>query len=43
MSERLFKKQKYDINDRKSHDNEAQSQREHIAKFIVFLNIVFVL
>ena len=43
MNERFSKKQKYNINCRKSHDNGAQNQREHIAKFIAFLNVVSVL
>ena len=43
MSEKLFKKQKYNINYEKSYDDEAQNQREHIAKIIIFFDIIFVL
>ena len=37
MSEKLSEKQKYNIDCRKSHDDETQNQREHIAKLIIFL------
>ena len=43
MNEELFEKQKHDIDYRKSHDDEAQNQRKHIAKFIFFLDVVSVL
>ena len=43
MNEEFSEKQKHDIDHRKSHDDKAQNQREHIINFIVFLDIVFVL
>ena len=43
MNEKFFEKQKYDIDHRKLHDDETQNQREHIAKFIIFLDVIFVL
>ena len=43
MNKKLFEKQKYNINYRKSHDDETQNQRKYIAKFIIFFDIVFVL
>ena len=43
MNKKLFEKQKHDINYRKSYDDETQNQRKHIAKLIIFLNVVFVL
>ena len=39
----IFKKQKHNIDYRKLYNDETQSQRKHIAKFIIFLNVVFVL
>ena len=43
MNEKLFKKQKHDINYRRSYDDETQNQRKHIAKFIILLDVVFIL
>ena len=43
MNKRFSEKQKYDINYQKSYDDEAQNQREYIAKLIVFFNVIFVL
>ena len=43
MNEEFFKEQEHDINYQKLHDDETQDQRKHITKFIIFLNIVFVL
>ena len=43
MSEKFSEEQKHDINYRKSYNDEAQNQRKHIIKFIIFLNVVFVL
>ena len=43
MNEKFSEKQKHNINYRKSHDDEAQSQRKHIVKFIIFFDVVFVL
>ena len=43
MNERFFKKQKYNIDRRKLHDDETKNQHKHIAKFIVFFNVVFIL
>ena len=43
MNKRFFEKQKYNVNYRKTHDNKTQNQREHIAKSIVFFDIIFVL
>ena len=43
MSEELFEEQKYDINYWRSRDDEAQSQRKHIAEFIIFFDVVFIL
>ena len=43
MNEEFSEKQKHDINYRKSYDDEAQNQHKHIAKFIIFLDVVFVL
>ena len=43
MNEKLSKKQKYNIDRRRSHDDETQNQREHIAKLIVFFNVIFIL
>ena len=43
MNEELSEKQKHDIDYRKSHNDETQNQRKHIAEFITFLNAVSVL
>ena len=43
MNEKLFEEQKHDINYWKSHNDETQNQRKHIAKFIIFFDVVFVL
>ena len=43
MNEKLFEKQKHDIDYQKSYNDETQNQRKYIAKFIIFFNIVFVL
>ena len=43
MNEKLSKKQKHDIDYRKSYNDEMQSQRKHIAKFIILFDVVFVL
>ena len=43
MNKKLFEKQKYNINRRILHDDETQNQRKHIAKFIIFFNIISVL
>ena len=43
MNEELFEEQKHDIDYRRSHDDETQNQRKHIAEFIIFFNIVSVL
>ena len=43
MSKKFFEKQKHDIDHWRSHDDEAQNQREHIAEIIIFFNVVFVL
>ena len=43
MNEEFFEEQKHDINYRKLHDDETQNQRKHIAKFIIFFNVVFIL
>ena len=43
MNEEFSEKQKHDIDYRRSYDDETQNQRKHIAKFIVFLDVVFVL
>ena len=43
MSRKLFEKQKHDIDYRRSHDDKTQNQREHIAKFIIFFDVVSVL
>ena len=43
MNEKLFEKQKYYINHRKIHADETLNQREHIAKFFTFFDIIFVL
>ena len=43
MNEEFSEKQKHDIDYRRLHDNETQNQRKHIAKFIIFFNVVSVL
>ena len=43
MNERFSEKQKYYINHQKIHADETLSQREHIAKLFILLNIIFVL
>ena len=43
MSEKFFKKQKHDIDHRRSYDDKMQNQREHIAIFIAFFDVIFVL
>ena len=43
MNKKLFEKQKHDINYRKSHNDETQNQRKHIAEFIIFFNVIFIL
>ena len=43
MNEKLFEKQKHDIDYQKSHDDETQNQRKHITKFIIFFDVVFIL
>ena len=43
MNEEFSEKQKHDIDYQKSHNDETQNQRKHIAKFIIFFNVVFVL
>ena len=43
MNEEFSEKQKYYIDHRKIHADETSSQREHIAKFFIFFNIIFVL
>ena len=43
MNKKLSEKQKHDINYRRSHDDETQNQREHIVKFIIFFDVVFIL
>ena len=43
MSVELSEEQKHDINYWKLYDDEAQNQRKHIAKFIIFFDVVFVL
>ena len=43
MNEEFFEKQKHDIDYWKSHDDEMQNQRKHIAKFIILFDVVFIL
>ena len=43
MNEELSEEQKHNINYQKLHDDETQNQRKHIAKFIIFFNVMFVL
>ena len=43
MNEKLFKKQKHNIDYQKSHDDEVQNQRKHIAEFIILFDILSVL
>ena len=43
MGEELSEEQKHDIDYRKLHDGEAQNQRKHIAKLIIFFDVVSVL
>ena len=43
MNEKFSKKSKHDINYRRSYDDETQNQRKHIAKFIIFFDVVSVL
>ena len=43
MNEELSEEQKHDIDYRKSYNDKTQNQRKHIAKFIIFFDIVFVL
>ena len=43
MNEELSEKQKYNIDYRKSHNDEAQNQHKDIAKLIIFFDVVFVL
>ena len=43
MSEKFSEKQKYYINHREIHANETLNQREHIVKFFIFFDIIFVL
>ena len=43
MSEKLFKKQKHDIDYQKLYNDETQNQRKHIAKLIILFDVIFVL
>ena len=43
MNERFSEKQKYYIDHRKINANETSGQREHIAKFFIFFDIIFIL
>ena len=43
MSEEFFEEQKYYIDHRKIHANETSNQCEHIAKFFILFDIIFVL
>ena len=43
MSEEFSEKQKHDINYQKSHNDETQNQRKHIAKLIILFDVIFVL
>ena len=43
MSKKFSKKQKHNIDYKELHDDETQNQRKHIAKIIIFFDIVFVL
>ena len=43
MNEKLSEEQKHDIDYWKSYDDEAQNQRKHIARFIIFFDAVSVL
>ena len=43
INERFSEKQKHYIDHRKIHANETLNQREHIAKFFIFFNIIFIL
>ena len=43
MNKKIFKKQKHNIDYWKTYNDKAQDQREHIAKFVIFFNIIFVL
>ena len=43
MSERFSEKQKHYIDHQKIHADETSNQREHIAKFFIFFDIIFIL
>ena len=43
MNKNFSEKQKHNIDYKKSHNDETQSQREHITKIIIFFNVVFIL
>ena len=43
MNEKFFEKQKHHIDHREVHADETLNQREHIAKFFTFFNIISVL
>ena len=43
MNEKFSEEKKHDIDYRKLYDDKTQNQRKHIAKFIAFYDVVFVL
>ena len=43
MNEKFFERKKYNVDCRRSYDNETQNQCEYIAKLIDSFNVVFVL